>query len=55
MTEIESRTGIHLEDTEVTRIYTLGELLDAIEQRTQVVRSPDRAGKKYCRYRLPTI
>jgi len=33
LTEIESRTGIHLEDTEVTRIYTLGELLDAIEQK----------------------
>jgi long-chain acyl-CoA synthetase len=32
LTEIESRTGVHISDEDVSRIYTVGELLDALEQ-----------------------
>jgi long-chain acyl-CoA synthetase len=34
LTEIESQTGVHLDEEEANRIYTLGELLDVIESRS---------------------
>lgn len=33
LTEIESQTGVHLDEEEANRVYTLGELLDVLESR----------------------
>ncbi len=46
LTEIESKTGIHLDDEEAARIYTLGELLDALESKTGTATSSARGWKE---------
>jgi len=45
LTEIESRTGLHVESEEAARIYTLGELIDALEQKSGSVGTSGRGWK----------
>jgi long-chain acyl-CoA synthetase len=46
LSEIESQTGIHLEEEEANRIYTLGELLDVLESRSGESAVPGKGWKE---------
>jgi long-chain acyl-CoA synthetase len=45
LNEIEARTGAHIDEEAATRIYTLGELLDALETNTAGVQTAARRWK----------